>query len=273
MSASSDYYRILGVPPTADRETIRRAYREQVAALHPDRRPGDPAAEERFKLLQEAYAVLGTPERRRAYDGRRLRTVFGPVSLSAEAPACACAAAEALPHGALHVHRRVAIPFEKALQGGHVAVALPTGEVIQVTVPRGCRHLTTVRVRNRGQVRDGLRGDLLVTFEVQPHPRFRREGNHLHVIERISAVEAMLGTERTITNPYGHVIRVTIPAGTQPGERFRVRGQGVVTSVGTGDLFVEVDVEVPRTLSEAQRARLREVLAAEGLLEHRNGVD
>jgi len=272
-----DYYQILGVPSHADGEAIKRAYRSRVGDLHPDRHPQDPTAVERFKVLQEAYAVLGTPERRKAYDGGRVRLTFGEVQVTFEEEGSreellhsSFNVPAADPRAHLHVRLRVPISFECALQGGRKDLEVPGGEVVRVTVPKGCRNDLTVRVREKGQAgrngQRGVRGDLFVTFRVEPHSRFRREGSHLHLIERISAVEAMLGVERSITNPYGHTIRITIPPGTQPGERFRIRGQGVVTSAGAGDLFVEVDVEVPKALSEEQRARLRDAAQTLGLL-------
>jgi molecular chaperone DnaJ/curved DNA-binding protein len=93
---------------------------------------------------------------------------------------------------------------------------------------------------------------------VGDHPRFRRKGDDIYVTESVNAIEAMLGTERRIPTPYGQRIKITIPAGTQPGEKLRLRGQGVQTSSGSpGDLYVEIDVTIPDNLSEAQRDALR----------------
>ena len=84
--------------------------------------------------------------------------------------------------------------------------------------------------------------------------------------ETVSALEALLGTTRAITNAYGQTIKLPIPPGTQPGERFRLRGQGVATCRHAGDLFVEIAVTVPKDLTDAQRERLRAAAEEAGLL-------
>lgn len=264
-----DYYRVLGVPPTASPEALKRAYRDLVRRFHPDRNSHDELAREHFRAIQDAYDVLSDPERRRAYDaslsgahlleaGFALTDSGGHESWLAERP-------QSRPPD---VVVDLNLTFEQALAGGHTYVANGDGELVRVTIPRGCRDGTAMRLAGRGHsgADDKARADLFVRFHVSPHPRFRREGNHLHVIEKLSVMEAMLGTVRTVCDPYGRNIRIRIRAGVQPGDRLRLRGQGVQTAKGTGDLFVEIDVEVPRELSEEQRAELRETAQKLGLL-------
>ncbi|MEL7169672.1 MAG: J domain-containing protein, partial [Bacteroidota bacterium] len=88
--------------------------------------------------------------------------------------------------------------------------------------------------------------------DVAASPRFRREGNDLHLAETITAVEAMLGTERRIETAYGKAIKLRVPSGTQPGHRLRLRGQGVETAAATGDLYVTLDVTTPVLTDEAR---------------------
>jgi molecular chaperone DnaJ/curved DNA-binding protein len=161
--------------------------------------------------------------------------------------------------GGRDVETTLRISFDDALRGGKREVTLPDGETIRIRIPKGVRSGFKIRLRGRGEAGPrGQRGDLYVTFQVGDHPRFRRKGDDIYVTEEVDAIEAMLGTERQIPTPYGQHIKITIPAGTQPGEKLRLRGQGVQTEDrGTGDLYVEVDVAIPKNLSDAQRETLR----------------
>ncbi len=164
------------------------------------------------------------------------------------------------------IETRLSISFDEALGGGKTEVSLPGGEKVRITIPKGVEDGTKVRLRGRGQSGPtGQRGDLYITFDVKPGPRFRREGNDLTTTETINVAEAMLGTTRAITNAYGSTVKVTIPPGTQPGERLRLRGQGVKTDDGAGALFVEIAVTIPTSLSD--EAALRAWAEAEGLSE------
>lgn len=157
--------------------------------------------------------------------------------------------------------------FDEALAGGKREVSLPEGEAVRIEVPKGVKSGFKVRLRGRGQAgTEGRRGDLYITFEVEDHPRFRREGDDLYITERISAVQAMLGMTRHIETAYGKKVRLKIPAGTQPGDLLRLQGQGVETDKTKGDLFVQVEVEVPRALSEEARESLRRWADDQGLL-------
>jgi curved DNA-binding protein len=150
------------------------------------------------------------------------------------------------------------LPFEQALAGGKTELRLPDGETVRLVIPKGVDSGFKIRLKGRsdeaGQER---RAEFVVTFEVEPHPRFRRERNDLHTTMPVNAIEAVLGVERSISNAYGRQVRVPVPKGTQPGERLRLRGQGVETAQGVGDLYVEVEVTVPRNLDADQLETLR----------------
>lgn len=159
------------------------------------------------------------------------------------------------------------LSFDEALHGGRKQVRLPTGETIRLNVPKGVQNGHKVRLRGRGQAGPtGERGDLYVTFKVAEHPRFRRKGDDVYLTEELNVFEALLGTTRQIPTPYGQRIKLTVPAGTQPGEKLRVKGQGVRTDEGQGDLYVEVDVSIPQDLSDEQRDTLKQAAEDADLL-------
>ena len=293
MFEATDYYHVLDLDESASAESVKHAYRRLALACHPDHNPSDPSAEERFKSLQSAYEVLVDPTRRAAYDRSR-HSPFGRGSLfdtaatvgareftASRGHAGTRSASDVFsfffeepPRTAARgadVEAQLQLTFDQAIRGGTTDLPAQGGEPVRLVIPRGVRSGVKIRVSGRGRPADdshagGLPGDLYVTLRVDASPRFRREGDHLHIVETVSAIEAMLGTARSITNPYGQTIRVAIPAGTQPGERLRLRGQGVATDKRTGDLFVEVHVMVPRELTDAQRAELERAAHACGLL-------
>jgi molecular chaperone DnaJ/curved DNA-binding protein len=304
MAEITDYYQVLDVDEGASADEIKKAYRRLARTYHPDRNPDDPEAEERFKAVQEAYGVLSDPEKRKAYDRARRNPFAGFGGFGAGGPAGNGGfrteyvdlgdlfggqpgfegggsggfdtffsqifeepRARRRPVQGRDVETTVQLSFDQSLQGGKSELKLPDGEPLRLTIPKGVRSGFKVRVRGRGQhAPGGEPGDLYVTFRVEPSPRFRREGDNLHVTETISAMEAILGTTRAITNAYGRTVKVTIPPGTQPGERLRLRGQGVETAQHTGDLYVEIQVSIPRHLTDEQRKGLEQCARKHGIL-------
>jgi molecular chaperone DnaJ/curved DNA-binding protein len=169
--------------------------------------------------------------------------------------------------GGRDVEATLRLTFEEALEGGPREFQTPSGESVRITVPEGVRDGFKIKMGGRGEPSPSGRGgpgDLFVTFRVTPDARFRRDGDDLVTTETVSAVEALLGTTREVQTAYGQTVRLKIKPGTQPGARLRVGGQGVRTSRGRGDLYVEVAVAV-NALSPSARDGLRQWAEAEGL--------
>jgi molecular chaperone DnaJ len=140
---------------------------------------------------------------------------------------------------------------------------------IQVSVPRGAESGSKIRLTGQGERGSlgGKPGDLVITFKVKPHRFFRRDGLDLEVTVPINIAQATLGSKIRVRTIDGKKVLLRIPAGTQPGTRFRVRGQGVQKGGRMGDLYVEVKLEVPEEMtSESQK--LMEALAAESALKY-----
>lgn len=169
--------------------------------------------------------------------------------------------------GGQDIETTLRLSFREALEGGRRKIELPTGESIRLNIPKGVRNGYKIRLKGRGQAGPtGQRGDLYVTFEVGDHPRFDRKGDDIHLTETIGLFDAVFGTERRIPTPYGQHLKLSIPPGTQPGEKLRLKGQGVKTEDGQGDLYVEIDVDIPENLTAKQREILREAAEEANLL-------
>jgi DnaJ-class molecular chaperone len=161
----------------------------------------------------------------------------------------------------------VRLTFEQALAGGKQEVSMPDGRTVRLTYPKGVRPGFKVRVKGHGPAdARGVKGDVYVTFGVAEDPRFRREGDDLYTRVTLHALEAMLGTTKQVTTAYGKQIKLPIPPGAQPGEKLRLRGQGVETEKAQGDLYVELEVAIPKQLTDAQAEILRKAAREAGLL-------
>jgi molecular chaperone DnaJ len=145
-------------------------------------------------------------------------------------------------------------------------------EVIPVRLPPGVADGVRLRLAERGHAgaRGGAHGDLYVTVQVRPHPRFRREGDDLHVTLPVAIHEAALGARVDVEGIDGSA-RVRIPPGTQSGQRFRLRGRGApsMRTGQRGDLVVEARLVLPEVLDERSKELLREFGRINGELARR----
>ncbi len=132
---------------------------------------------------------------------------------------------------------------------------------IRLRIPAGVDTGSRLRSSGNGEagVRGGPAGDLYVILHVKPHPIFQRDGDDLLCEVPVNFVQAALGAEINVPTLDGRA-SVKIPAGTQPGTMFRLKGKGVknIQGYGHGDLHVRINVEVPTHLSAAQKAKLQE---------------
>lgn len=278
-----DYYDTLGVGRDAPADAIKRAYRKLAREYHPDLKPGDKAAEQKFKELQRAYDVLSDPDSRKKYDR------FGKVAFESTAGGGGTDSwnfqwsgapgsfdfdlndiLAGLGTGAGRRGRRgrekpnrtagidtateVAIPFLTAVCGGTHDVS----PQIRVTIPPGIHDGARIRLRGQGQRGpDGTPGDLFVVVHVQPHAYFRREGANILLDLPLTFEEAIAGTKVDVPTVDG-VVTLTVQPGTSSGQRLRIRGRGVRSTTGEpGDQLVEVRIVVPKLIDAESRELLR----------------
>jgi curved DNA-binding protein len=295
-----DYYKILGVARTADEKEIKRAYRQLALKYHPDKNPDDPQAEERFKEINEAYEVLGDPSKRAKYDqlgasyqawertgGRGgfdwsqwttaapggmhvevgdlgdlfgggfsdfFNSIFGGMGGAGPAPRARTRGRD--------LEQQVTISLAEAYNGTTRALQRD-GKRLEVTIPPGARTGTKVRISGKGEGGSSRAGDLYLAVEVAPDPRFEIKGDDLYTQVKVDLYTAVLGGEATVPTPSSPVV-LTIPAGSQPGQSFRLRGRGMPSlrkPERHGDLYVQLAVALPSHLTDEQR-RLFEQLSA-----------
>ncbi|ARC85534.1 chaperone protein DnaJ [Clostridium argentinense CDC 2741] len=138
---------------------------------------------------------------------------------------------------------------------------------ITVNIPAGVDSGNVMPLRAQGEAGEngGPSGDLYINLRVAPHKTFKRQGFDIHIETRISFANAALGIEITVPTVDGDV-KYKIPAGTQPGTIFRLKGKGVprVNSAGRGDQYVKVIVDVPKQLNDKQVEALRMFMEASG---------
>lgn len=149
------------------------------------------------------------------------------------------------------------LPFRQAVQGSTVTLGVE-GRQVKARIPAGVRNGQKIRLRGKGRPGDhgAPPGDLEVTVNVTPHPVFSLDGpSNLRMDLPVSFDEAALGAQVEVPTLDGATVRVKVPAGTPSGRTLRVKGRGVTTAKGTGDLLVTVQVVVPQRLEgEAKRA-------------------
>lgn len=208
-----DFYSILGVPADADDAAIKKAYRKLAREWHPDSKPGDQAAEQKFKDIGEAYAVLSDPEQRRQYDAVRAMS-RGGARFTAGGPGTGGAGFEDV--------------FAQMFGGG--------GGAQNVRFTTGGGGAQSINLED---LLGGLGG-----FSSYGATRGPRPGQDVEARTTISFRQAATGDTVTLRTPEGGTVTTRIPAGVKDGQKIRLRGKGRRGDPGTppGDLILHVSV-------------------------------
>lgn len=272
--AEKDYYEILGVKKTASEAELKKAYRDLAKKYHPDKNKGNKEAENKFKEISEAYAVLSDKEKRDQYD-RLGREAFGPgganpfagfdfsefmggggrgrrASSSGGRRSTTIdftdifgdlfgggggrggGGFEAAPEPELQAE--VTIDFRDAILGSTIGLQV-NGDTLKVKIPEGIRDGQKIRVPRKGQA-------VQLTVHVRPHPFFDRRGDDIYIDLPVTIGEAIRGAEVDAPTIHGPV-RMRIPPGTQGGRVMRLSGKGVKKKSGAGDHYSRIMIVVP----------------------------
>lgn len=299
---SENLYNILGVSRNATEDEIRKAYKKLARENHPDVKPDDKSAAERFRQVQDAYSVLGDEKKRKQYDqfGTTFRdgagtqswnTGTGPIDLGdifgGQFGGGGGASIDlgdlfggafggggrqrraARPAKGQDVKTEITVPFHVAAEGGnHELTVSNDGKTERLTakIPAGVASGSVIRLSGQGHPgrHGGPAGDLLVTITVAAHPYFRRDGNNVLIDVPVTVSEATLGAKIDVPTMSEGSVVVTIPPGASSGTKLRLREKGFpIQKTGKrGDQFVVVKVAVPDQLSDRARELFEELAEA-----------
>ena len=243
------HYETLGIGKTASPAEIKKAYRKLAMKYHPDRNPGDTAAEEKFKRANEAQEVLMNEDKRAAYDrhGDDDQSLFdfdfnkGGFTGAFTTPGVAGGVnindilsemfRRKMNPAPAQKHWRVNITLKDAYFGTTV-----TSDGIKLQIPAG------IRTGNRL-----VQGNELITVVVQEDKKFKRSGDDLLVDMTLSAVDAMLGVAVKLNHIDGHWLKFLIDPGIQHKQTIRLRGKGMPNPElgGFGDLLIRCNIIIP----------------------------
>lgn len=295
--SQQDYYQTLGVSKKATDAEIKKAYRKLAMKYHPDHTKGDRHAEEMFKKVSEAYAVLSDKEKRQQYDtfgsagfhqrysqedifrnvdlgdilkefgfgGQGMRFSFGgggPFGggQRRQAPVKGSDLVYELPL----TLREVASGTSKTVSFQHQG----RSESITVKIPPGMISGKKLRLSGKGEQSNygGPPGDLYIQSLVTADPTFTTDEYDLHTTISIRLTDAILGTQVTIPTLEGGELSLKVPPGTRHKTRMRLAGHGLpkMKSSIKGDLYVTIAVESPKKLT-AEQKKLVEKLSATGM--------
>ena len=156
------------------------------------------------------------------------------------------------------------VDFITATHGDQITLQTQDGRAIKVKIPAGVADGQKIKLRGQGQHSPdgGEAGDIVLTVTVRKHPVFERDGLNLRLNVPVTFVEAALGATIEVPTLGGAPVKLRIAPGTPSGRVLRVKGRGVVTPKGTGDLLAEVQVAVPSHLSKDAEEKLAAFAAA-----------
>jgi len=169
------------------------------------------------------------------------------------------------PQRGADVTARTTLDFVTAVQGETITLQGEDGKPFKVKIPAGVADGQKIRLRGRGRPSPdgGESGDIVVQIAVRPHPVFTRDGLNLRLTVPVTFTEATLGATIEVPTLSGDIVKLRVAPGTPSGRVLRVKGRGVTTSKGTGDLLAELQVAVPSHLDEAAREALEKFQALE----------
>ncbi len=266
--AETDYYKELGVERTASEDEIKKAYRKLAMKYHPDHTKGDKAAEEKFKKISEAYAVLSDKEKRKQYDtygssdfhqrfsqedifkGFDFSSIFEDLGFGGRGFSFKAgrggggqrfsfggspygAGHQPAPKGADLIYE-LPLSLQEVASGASKSVSFQHGErseQLTVKIPKGMITGKRLRIPGKGESSPygGPQGDLFIVSKVMEDPVFSNDGYDLYITRDIKLTDALLGTTVHVPTLEGKDLSLNIPPGTRHKTKMRLGGKGLPT--------------------------------------------
>lgn len=281
---AGDPYKELGVSRGASADEIKKAFRKLAKELHPDKNPGDKAADERFKRITAAFDLLGDKEKRAKFDrgeidadGREQFRGFGgggrggpgghPFGqggarqqgfenidldelfggMFGGGARTGGARAGGFSSRGQDVRATLEISLEDSISGATRRIQFSDGRMLDVAIPKGAGDGQTIRLKGQGAPgRGGPAGDALIELKVAKHPVFTRDGADLAMDQPVALYDAVLGGKIPVRTPEG-TVSMTIPPGSSSGKVLRLKGRGAFADGRRGDLLARLMITLPES--------------------------
>lgn len=287
-----DYYKILGVEDTADIKDIKKAYRKLALKFHPDVN-AEEHADEKFKEVAEAYEVLKDESKRAEYDEIRrygagaapqdwqprrqhsqsyqqshadFSDFFNQVFGGDPSRFKNARQSESDFFKGQDLELEVPLFLEDSATGisKNIEYLIPVvqdGQVkqikksLKVKIPQGTKDAERIRLKGQGAPgsRGGANGDLYLHIRLVPHPIFDVQGSNIVLTIPIMPWEAALGTKLEVPTLDGK-IQLNIPPNSQNGKKLRIKGKGLKTKAGHGDMLAIINIDIPPQASAEAKA-------------------
>jgi len=346
---NEDYYKILEVSQDASQDDIKKTYRNLSKKYHPDLNPNNKEAEEKFKKINEAYSILGDPNKRKQYDNRgygfsnfggfegfnrgggggfdffsdffnfnnnnnqrrqnqnvrgadlRIKLNFtleevvnGTIKNIKYNRNCSCSSC--IGNGSKNgislksctncggqgfVVQNVQTPFGRIQTSNFCNICSGNGKIIseicidcggrgikeklesiEINVPPGITDGFVYKIESGGNYSNSnssIPGDLIVICQILEHDIYKRFGNDLHKDVFISFIDAITGIENFQIDVFGDDIRIRIEPSTDNGKILRLKGKGLPSNNGRGDLYIHINIFIPKNLDSDTISHLLKV--------------
>ncbi len=288
-----DYYKVLGLDKNATAAEIKKAYRKLARKYHPDVNPNDKEAEKKFKEVNEANEVLSNKENRAKYDQ------YGKDWKHAEAFEQANQQSRKQSYqrsysggrsgfseddfsdffnsmfgggfggGSQNVQFRgqdfnaeLQLPIEDVYES-HKRTLTINGKNIRLTIPAGVKDGQIIKIKGYGGegINGGPNGDLHIQFSIINNTKFKRDGDNLYTTVNLNLYKAILGGDMVVDTFKGKV-KLKVAPETQNGTQVKLKGKGFPKYKQDGkygDLYITYNIEIPKNLSEKEKALFREL--------------